>query len=49
MWYIMPDADQIVWCVHLLMRFLIRVLYSPDFGNITALIKMIGMEKVGCQ
>lgn len=46
---IMPAAAQIAWLVCLLMSFLIRGLYSPDFGNITELIKMIGMEKVGCQ
>lgn len=46
---IMPAAAQIAWLVRLLMWFLIRGLYSPDFGNITELIKMIGMEKVGCQ
>lgn len=46
---IMPAAAQIAWLVRVLMRFLIRGLYSPDFGNITELIKMIGMEKVGCQ
>lgn len=46
---IMPAAAQIAWLVRLLMRFLIRGLYSPDFGNITELIKMIRMEKVGCQ
>ena len=47
--YIMPAAAQIAWLVCLLMRFLIKGLYSLDFGNITELIKMIGMEKVGCQ
>lgn len=47
--HIMPAAAQIAWLVRLLMRFLIRGIYSPDFGNITELIKMIGMEKVGCQ
>ncbi len=49
MQHIMPAAAQIAWLVRLLMRFLIRGLCSPDFGNITELIKMIGMEKVGCQ
>lgn len=46
---IMLASAQIALLVCLLMRFLIRGLYSSDFGNITELIKMIGMEKVGCQ
>lgn len=46
---IMPAAAQIAWLARLLMRFLIRGLYSPDLGNITELIKMIGKEKVDCQ
>ena len=45
---LMPCASaQIAWLQRLLMRFLIRDLYRLDFGNITELIKMIGMEREG--
>lgn len=44
----MPTAAQIARLVRLLMRFLIRGLYSPNSGNIAELIN-IGMEKVDCQ